>query len=132
MAERVHPGMRLVQQAGINHHLIPLIPVQTTEAWLLADPEALRQVIGTNLTADELCLPVRSHQVESDPNPKQTLAQVVQRATAPRGRRRTLRVSDIFAPMAYTISLERLRGVPAYQRFVDEVAGALIALHVIE
>lgn len=132
LTERIQPGMQLVQRAGIDHHLIPLIPVQMIEAWLLADPEALRQIIGTNMTAQELQIPGHAHQVESDPAPKQTLKNIVQHATAQRKRRRPVRVSDIFAPLARTISLERLRGVPAYQQFVADMSAALVALRMIE
>lgn len=131
-AERFQPGEILVQKEDISHHLVPLIPVQMTEAWLLADPEALQQVIGTKMTANELSLPVHAHQVESDPSPKQTLAQVVRQAATQRRHRRTVRVRDVFAPLARTISLERLQGVPAYQQFVEDISGALIALHIID
>lgn len=132
LAERIQPGLRLVQQAGITHHLVPLIPVQMTEAWLLADPEALCQVIGTRMTPAELNLPTQVHQVESDPNPKQTLAQAVQRATAQRGRRRKMKVAELYGPLARTISLERLRSVPAYQQFVDDMSHILVVLHIVE
>lgn len=128
LTERFQPGLQLVKQAGIDHHLIPLIPVRMIEAWLLADPDALRQVIGTR----DLHLPLQAHQVESDPDPKQTLKDVVQRATAQRRRRRAIRVSDMFAPLARTISLEHLRSVPAYQQFVVDMSAALIELHIIE
>jgi hypothetical protein len=132
LTERFQPGLLLVEQAGIDHHLIPLIPVQMIEAWLLADPEALRQVIGTDMSTRDLHLPVQAHQVESDPDPKQTLKDVVQRATAQRRRRRAIRVSDMFAPLARTISLERLRSVPAYQQFVTDMSAALSELQIIE
>ena len=132
LAERFRPGELLVQEARINQHLIPLIPVQMVEAWLLADSEALLKIIGTNLTAHELHLPIQAHQVESDPDPKQTLKQVVQQVTKRRKRRRTLRVSELFAPLASTISLERLRSVPAYQQFVTDISATLVALHLIE
>ncbi len=86
--ERFQPGLLLAQEAGINHHLVPLIPIRMTEAWLLADPESLCQVIGTRMTANDVGVPERPHQVESDPDPKATLQEVVRRATAQRGRRR--------------------------------------------
>jgi hypothetical protein len=132
LTERFQPGLLLVQEEDINHHLVPLIPIRMTEAWVLADPEALLKVIGTRMTINDLGLPSHPHQIESDPDPKQTLNGVIQRATAQRGRRRKLEAADIFAPMARTISLERLQGVPAYQQFVDDITQALVALHIIE
>lgn len=130
--ERFQPGVLLVQDSGINHHLVPLIPIRMTEAWLLADPESLLNIIGTWMNTNALGLPSHPHQIESDPDPKATLKEVVRRATAQRGRRRKLQVADVFAPLARTISLERLQRVPAYQQFVQDMTGALVELHIIE
>lgn len=132
MRERIQPGLRLIQQTRerVCEYLIPLIPVQMTEAWLLADPEALRTVIGTQVATQKLGLPERIHQVESDPDPKETLRQVVQNALAdqPR-RRRRLNLGSLYEPLARQIRLERLWQVPAYQQFVHHLTEALIVLH---
>jgi hypothetical protein len=104
-----------------------------TEAWLLADPEALRAVIGTNLETHALGLPERAHQVGSLPDPKQTLNQVIQNALANRPRRRRrLDVSTVYEPLARQISLERLGRVSAYQQFVNDMSETLIALNLIQ
>lgn len=95
---------------------------------MLADPEALRNVIGTNLSAEELGIPVHPHQVESDPAPKQTLDGAIQRAVAQR-RRRRIALQSVYDPLARQISLTRLGGVPAYAQFVADLTQTLIALH---
>jgi hypothetical protein len=133
--ERIWPGFELVRQAreAVRHQLVPLIPVQMTEAWLLADPEALRVVVGTNLESHVLGLPDRAHQVESFPDPKQALNQVIQNALANRPRRRRrLDLNTVYEPLARQISLERLEGVPAYRRFVNDMSETLTALNLIQ
>jgi hypothetical protein len=135
---RFKPGLERVQQAlqaeeQVCDHLAPIIPVQMTEAWMLADPEALRLVIGTNIPARTLGLPTRTRQVEADADPKQTLKQVMQMALAHRPRRRRrVDLGVLYEPLGRQISLERLGAVPAYQRFVEDVTETLIDLHFAE
>lgn len=133
--ERIQPGFDLVHRAkeSVCHQLLPIIPVQMTEAWMLADPEALRQVIGTNLETQALGLPAQAHLVESDTNPKQTLNQALQCALAHRPRRRRrIDPGTVYEPLARQINLERLGAVAAYQRFVHDMVQVLIALHLAE
>src|SRR5262249_20955385 len=123
LRERFQPGYDRVRQAyeareRVCEQLIPLIPVQMIEAWMLADPEALRMEIGTKISPEALRLPVRANQVESNPDPKQTLRHVLQLSLADRPqRRRRIPVNSIYEPLARQISLERLAAVPAYQQF---------------
>jgi hypothetical protein len=133
--ERIQPGFDLVQQAreGVCDQLIPIIPVQMTEAWMLTDPEALRTVIGIHTHMHNLGLPARASQVESDPDPKQTLSQIVQNALTNRPhRRRRIKMGTIYEPLAQEIRLERLNTVSAYQQFVNEMTRALVTLHLAE
>jgi hypothetical protein len=136
MNERIEPGFELVKasQAEICKQLIPIIPIRMTEAWMLADPEAFKEVIGTNIAAKDLGLPVHPHQVESVLKPKQKLKLAIRLALAKRSRRRrsSIRVGELYEPLARQISLERLSAVPAYQRFVDDFTTCLIALRLIE
>lgn len=134
-AERIQPGFDLIRRAkeSVCHQLLPIIPVQTIEAWMLADPEALQQVIGTNLDAQALGLPAQAHQVESDTSPKQTLHRTLQRALAHRPRRRRrIDPGTVYEPLARRIDLERLGAVAAYQQFVHDMIEVLIALRLAE
>jgi hypothetical protein len=134
LLERFRPGQTKVRQArqaqeSVCEHLVPIIPVQMTEAWMLADPDALREVIGANQTTDALGAPMHPHQVESDPDPKQTLDAVIEKALAQRARRRRrIALRSIYEPLARQISLARLIGVPAYQQFVADLTQTLVAL----
>jgi len=73
--ERFEPGFKLVQQApgGVCRNLLPIIPVQAIEAWMLADYELLLAEIGTGLRANELNLSMKVGQVETIAMPKRTL-----------------------------------------------------------
>ena len=134
LLERFIPGQTRVRQArqaqeSVCEHLVPIIPVQMTEAWMLADPDALREVIGVHLAAEALGTPAHPHQVESDPDPKQTLNAVIQNALAQRSRRRRrIALGSVYEPLARQIDLAKLGSVPAYTQFVTDLTQTLIAL----
>src|SRR5713226_4980392 len=136
LQERFRPGYELVQrtQESLCKSLVPIIPIRMTEAWMLAaDHDLLREVIGTSLRAQELGLVNRARQVESDPNPKQTLKQIMQRAYTERSRRhREVDLSPLYAPLGRRISLDRLNDVPSYQQFVDDLTATLRTLNLIK
>lgn len=75
MSERIQPGFDLVSHTNedVCKHLIPVIPVRMVEAWMLADHLALREVIGTDISPQNLGLPNRPAEVERDADPKRTL-----------------------------------------------------------
>jgi hypothetical protein len=133
--DRYAPGRDRVDAAlagrqRVCEKLVPITPVRMTEAWMLADPEALRIVIGTRLEAADLGLPAHPHEVESDAHPKQTFQTALHRALADRPRRRqNIDISTVYEPLARQISLARLNLVPAYSQFVEELSHTLVALH---
>lgn len=133
--ERFLPGQRLVQRTstGVCSNLVPLIPIRMTEAWMLAaEHEVLKIVLKTRLSAQELGLVHRVRQVEHIANPKQTLKQLAQRATAERsGRHRNVDIHPIYVALGQQISLERLNNVPSYQEFVKDLKDALKTLNLI-
>ena len=117
LSERIRPGFDLVSRTDKEacKHLIPVIPVQMIEAWMLADHSALCEVIGTNLSPQILGLPSRSAEVERDANPKRTLNEVIQRAISHRPhRRRQLDFSIHEEFLANMINLDILYLVPSY------------------
>jgi hypothetical protein len=137
LKERILPGFHLVQQhtkGSVCEKLLPIIPVQMTEAWMLAaDHDLLREVIGTSIRAQDLGLVNRVRLVESDPDPKQTLKQIIHRAYTERSRRhREVDLSSLYAPLGRRISLDRLSNVPSYKRFVDDLTATLRTLNLIK
>ena len=135
LQERFRPGYELVQQVKeqICRSLVPIIPVQKTEAWMLAaDHDLLRREIGTSISAQNLGLVNRARQVESDPDPKQTLKEIIRKANAERSRRRReVDLMSLYAPLGRGINLERLGNVPSYKQFVKDLTETLKILNLI-
>ena len=121
LSERIQPGFDLVYRTdkAACKHLVPVIPVQMIEAWMLADHGALCAVIGTDLSPQKLGLPNRPTEVERDANPKQTLREVIQKAVSHRPRRRRqFDFSNHQEYLAHMINLDTLNSVPSYREFV--------------
>ncbi|MDZ5446447.1 DUF4276 family protein [Micromonospora sp. 4G57] len=76
-----------VRSSGGTAELVPVIPVRMTEAWLLLDEAAIRQVAGNPRGRMGLGLP-KPHEVESIANPKEVLRVCLLTAAEVTGRRR--------------------------------------------
>jgi hypothetical protein len=96
---------------------------------MIADHEALQEVLEIGDTVHNLGVPKRAVLVESDPDPKTTLNKIVAKAESER--RRKLNRRTFYESLALEIKLERLRQVPAYQKFVAELTEVLEKLNII-
>jgi hypothetical protein len=76
-----------VQPLAGPAELVPVIPVRMTEAWLLLDEAAIRQVAGNPRGRARLGLP-KPHQAESIADPKEVLRDCLLKAAEVTGRRR--------------------------------------------
>lgn len=128
--ERVEPAVQklVVELAGYGGRTVAVVPVRSTEAWMLVDGEALREVFGSSFSDEGLGLPARPRDVEKLSDPRAKLRETFQ-ATTPR--RRALRRGWDSELLAARVSLQALRQVPAYQRFEEDLEKALKQLQVI-
>jgi hypothetical protein len=91
-AEAQEPSSRVLEiqtacgAAEVDWPQIPVVPVRMTEAWLLLDEASIRLVAGTPTGRAPLNLP-DVDRLESVPDPKAMLQDVLQRACGLRGRR---------------------------------------------
>ncbi len=113
--------------SGQQNRTVGVVPVREMEAWTLVDPDALRGAFGTVLDDSALGIPTKAREVEGILDPKQALEQVYGKVVG--GRRRGKRkVTEFFDAIGERARLERLRDVPAYQRFEQELGMALVEL----
>jgi Domain of unknown function (DUF4276) len=139
VAELFQPGKESVLKIAkdrpdeICEHLVPIIPVRMTEAWMLADPEALCRVLGKKADARTLGIPLKAKLVEKELNPKTTLNHIIKRAypNASTSQWRE-RKNDLYKGLGSQISLKRLSDVPSYQQFVENMTATLRMLNFIQ
>ncbi len=88
-------GESLVQKSmqPICKIVIPVIPVKEMEAWILADPEKLRDVLEIKARLQNLGVPGKASQVESIPDAKATFNRII--AIAENERRREFSPDDL-------------------------------------
>lgn len=126
--QRVEPVFRRLRVDVPIERLgcVAIVPVRETEAWSLTDPECIRHVFGTRRSDEELGLPANPHEVERESDPKTRLTEVCRIALrGRRSRRRKHSYSPYLAGLGEMIDLERLRRVPAFQRFEQDLEAAL-------
>lgn len=130
--QRIEPGFACVQSSsrGVCRNLVPVIPVRMVEAWMIADPEAVRQELGTDWPDDKLRLPPL-HQVELHANPKEALDQAIYSVYEDRAARRRPSLADIQLGLANSIRLERLHHLDAYKRFYQDLTSTLHELQML-
>jgi Domain of unknown function (DUF4276) len=129
--ERFYPGLHLVQQTNgsLCKCLLPIIPIQAIESWMMADYELLLSEIGTKLRPIDLGIPEHADQVELIAKPKLKLKTAVRIAYASRPkRRRETDIDFLYEPVGQSINMERLKRVPSYQQFVCDLREVLESL----
>lgn len=136
LRQRIEPGVALIQAAQqrgetVCTDLVPIVPVQMTEAWMLVDRDALLSVIGTPPEHHNLDIPFRPQHVEQIADPKQQLARIFAEALASRTRRvrRRHKIAELYEPLGRTVDLTVLAQTPSYQQFVAALTQALILLN---
>ncbi len=104
----------------ICHRLVALIPVHKVEAWLLADKDLLRTVMGTTLTVPELGL---DYLPEARSSVKADLEEALRRAYQARGGR-AMKRSELYAALGPLIPLDKLVVLDSYRKFREAVRAA--------
>lgn len=85
--DRIAEIRQAAQAVRLPCPVLPLVPIQETEAWLLLDESEIRRVVGNPTGKVPLHLP-RLTSVESTPRPKEILHKALLSASETRGRRR--------------------------------------------
>ena len=123
---RIQPAEELIRRelghSGIS--TVAVVPVRETEAWVLADRDALSLALGGSLENPLLDIPDRPQEVEAITDPKKRLNEVfraVQHGRLSTRRRRGRSLGNYLGVLGELVSLERLGGVPAFQRFQTDL-----------
>jgi hypothetical protein len=99
-------------------NLVAIVPVQMTEAWMLADKNAFKEELGTPKNNQELGLMFPLKQVEKIANPKLKIKEMIRIAFKDLPtRRRRVQISSLYSPLGQKVSLDILEQLPSYLRF---------------
>jgi hypothetical protein len=127
---KINPVLESIKKSDKNlcKTIVPVVPVQMTEAWMLADKELLKEEIGTYKSDKELGM---DRLPESSADPKSIInnAIIISRADMVRRRRKDLSISDLYLPLGQKISIEKLNELPSYLKFKKSIRDAYRSLN---
>jgi hypothetical protein len=128
--QRVEPARaRVSAELGENGtRTVAVVPVRETEAWAIADGEALRATFGTLKSDADLGVPLRPRGVEAVADPKHALRDALVAAMGQRGARRE-RVAGMLELIGERVRLDILANIPAFSGVRTELFDVLKALH---
>jgi hypothetical protein len=109
---------------------VPVIPVRETEAWLLLDEDAIREVVGNSSGKQPLNLP-RLAEVEDTANPKERLQAALRSAKADGFKRRPGQVSErrLCTELLENLDIDGpITQLSAWQALVEDTQAAVVAL----
>ncbi|MDH6112943.1 hypothetical protein P3T36_002660 [Kitasatospora sp. MAP12-15] len=99
----------------VGRRMVGVVPVRETEAWLLADAELLRSVPGA---VTEL-IPTSAAQAERVSDPKDLLSRILPGYDS----------RNLSEKLSNEIDLVRLKALPAYREWCEELTTVLKELH---
>ena len=131
MKRKIIPVFDLVEKSNdACRNLVAIVPVQMTEAWMLADIDLLLKEINTSLSCEKLNLPCKPKQVETIANPKIRIEEALRTAQSHVAKRRNrIKISDLYTPMAQKVSIQHLMELPSFKTFFENAKRSLINLN---
>ncbi|MCS7019966.1 MAG: DUF4276 family protein [Cytophagales bacterium] len=109
--------------------VIPIVPIQETEAWMLADTHLLKEEINTTKSDNELGI---HRPPEMIANPKGVIEDAIRKARQhlPKRRRYELSINDLYLPIGEKVAIHQLEKLNSFQHFQNNVRSALVKLGV--
>lgn len=123
---KINPAFENVANSGDTNlckNLVAVIPIQMTEAWMLADKDVLKNQIDTKLTDLDLQI---HRPPENYADPKEAIENAIRiaRSNLPRRRRYEFGISELYQIIGQTSDLTKLAKLDSYQKFQNEVVEA--------
>jgi hypothetical protein len=108
--------------------LVAIVPVQMTEAWMLADTNLLKNEIGSSNSDEHLGFNKRP---EEYVNPKDIIQKGIAIAYQhlPRRRALPLNIAELYSPIGQKIDLGKLTKLDSYKKFEENVRKVYQKMH---
>lgn len=117
-------ALETMDDAEYCKHIIPTIPIQMIESWMLADRELLKRLINATGMRDVDLGIEREPESYSDPKAAIENAISISMSNQPKKRRDSIKISDLYELLGNSLSLEKLRTIPSFNLFETSVRQA--------
>ena len=115
--EWIRPMREAWSSADVPAPIVFVIPVRESEAWALADPDAIRRVYGVSWDNVRLGVPDNPRDVRRIADPKSVLT-AISKAVGGRG-------THYYARLGELVDLGRLAAVDAFAQWCDDMSHVL-------
>jgi hypothetical protein len=112
--------------------IVPVIPIQMTEAWMMADKELLKEKIAAKGKRDSDLGLEKPPEAYADPKKAIIDAINIARAGKTKRRRKELTIDDLYDEMGQSITLPKLRKLESFCAFEQNVKSAFKLLGYID
>jgi hypothetical protein len=128
---KIAPALDALENCNddICKNVVFIVPIQMTESWMLADKDLFKKVIGgTNKNDNELGI---YKAPEEYAKPKEVIENAIKTANRERTKRhrKDLSISDLYLQIGQSISIEKLKTVPSYVKFQNNIRETLKKLN---
>lgn len=127
---KIQPAREALQQLAddaVCKIFVAIIPVQMSEAWMLADKELFKDELGTDKTDIELEI---SKNPETMSNPKSTIENAIRISQAHLPKRRNrVTIAELYQPIGQKIAVEKLEALSSFRKFKLAVRNAFKELN---
>lgn len=128
--ERINVAIQQLNSQNPDEYckvVVPIVPIQETESWMLADKELLKREIGTSKTDEELGI---NRPPENIARPKEVIENAIRiaRESFTRRRRGDLTISDLYSTLGLSVGIEKLDTISSYRDFKMNIRQAFKTL----
>lgn len=112
-------------------HIVPTIPIQMIESWMMADKQLLKQLINAeSLHNAALGL---ERMPESYADPKSVIENAIRKSLLymPKKKRNQIKISNLYEILGNRLDLNSLRKLPSFKLFEDNILQSFRELHLI-
>lgn len=130
---KIFPAKARLESKSEDSHcknLIPLVPIQEIESWMLSDKEFLKSAINTKKSDTQLSI---SGHPESFTDPKARIenAILIGREDMPKKVRESVSISDLYSLIGQGLDLKHLETFTSYNDFKDQVRSSFRTLNLL-
>ena len=123
---KISPAISALENCDedICKQIVPIIPIQMTESWMLADKSLFKKMIGTNKSDNDLGI---YKAPEEYANPKEVIKEAIKIAVQERPKRRKgdLRIEELYQLIGQSLAIEELKKVPSFLNFQNNIREVL-------
>lgn len=127
MRNKINPLMQAITGKDDDEYckcIIPTIPVQMIESWMLADKPLLKRLIDAQHISDTTLGIDKAPEAYADPKAVINNAIRVSSEGKSRRRRDQIKISDLYGLLGNALELEKLRTIASFCNFEDNVMTA--------